>query len=358
MTTHPISASGRLAAHLSPKTIGAGYALVVLIVLFTVWRPETFPKYVTFTGILQDGAIGGLVALGLIVPLAAGVFDLSVGYMLGFAAVFSASLLGDTSWPVGVVLLVTILASAVVGLVNGLVVVQLGISSFIATLATGSLLQAGIQYMTDGQIITEGVDRIAGLGSTSIADITLAPLSMIALAVLLWVLLQHTAVGRHLYATGLGGEAAVLAGVRTKRLQFGALVVSAVVAGFAGVLVTSNVGAASPDMGPSYMIPAFAAAFLGATQFKPGFFNAGGTVLAILLLQTLTNGLSLAGVALWVPSLFTGIILISALAAGQLQSKQLSRLLGRRRRREPEPVVAAAPVVEERQVEKDALNSR
>jgi ribose transport system permease protein len=330
-----MTAGRRLMSRFSPRAIGAGYVLVILIVVFSIWQPHTFPHYVTLTGILQDAAIGGLMALGLIIPLAAGVFDLSVGYMLGFAAVFAASLLGHTGWPVWLVVAVTVLASMIVGLLNGLIVVYLGISSFIATLAMGSILEAGVQYLTNGQILTHGVDKLAGLGETNIRGITLAPIAMLVLAVALWVLMQHTAVGRHLYATGFGGDAAVLAGVRTKLLQFAALIVSAAVAGFAGVLVTSNVQAASPDMGTSYMIPAFAATFLGATQVKPGFFNSSGTVLAILLLQTLTTGLSLAGVALWVPSLFTGLILISALAASQVRGQRWTRLMSALRRTGP-----------------------
>ncbi|WP_338178175.1 ABC transporter permease [Jatrophihabitans sp.] len=325
------------------------YVLIGLIIAFSLWKPSTFPEYATLVGILQDGAIGGLIALGLVVPLAAGVFDLSVGYMLGFGAIFAAWLVGNTSWPEWLVIAVSIAACAVVGLINGLLVVKARISSFIATLAMGSILQAGIQYLTGGQILTKGVDRIGGFASVNIHQITLAPMVLIVLAVLLWVLMQHTVVGRHLYATGLGGDAAVLAGVRTRQLQFGALIVSAAVAGLAGVLVVSNVGAASPDTGPSYMIPAFAAAFLGATQFKPGFFNPGGTVLAILMLQTLTSGLALAGVSTWVPSLCTGVILIAALAVGQLRGNQLSRLIRLRRVKSDsaQPQTGAEPALRE-----------
>ena len=102
--------------------------------------------------------------------------------------------------------------------------------------------------------------------------------------------------------------------MRTERLRFGCLIVSATLAGITGVVLASNIGSGSPTAGTSYLLPAFAAVFLGATQFKNGRFNAWGTIIAVILLGTLTTGLGLAGVDQWVQQFATGVVLIAALA--------------------------------------------
>jgi ribose transport system permease protein len=135
-----------------------------------------------------------------------------------------------------------------------------------------------------------------------------------------------------MYATGRSTVAARLAGVETDRLRFAALVVGATIAGFAGILVTAQLGAGSPQIGPPYLIPAYAAAFLGLAQSPKGFFNAWGTIVAVVLLATVTAGLALAGAPLWAPYVFTGAVLIAAIGLGGF-----FRNRGSRRRETVEP---------------------
>jgi ribose transport system permease protein len=322
----------RLPRALSPRDAGALYVLILLIIGFSIWLPDTFPRYVTLTSTLNDNAIGGLLALGLLIPLAAGEFDLSIGYILGVASIFFGWLLANTGLDVVPAMLVVLVMCAFIGLGNAILVTLVGLNSFIATLATGSLLMALIQTLSHGNVIVQGVAGSSWLATTSVAQITLPVIVMLVFAAILWLVLSHSATGRKLYATGLGGDAAHLSGVPIRRLKFASFVVSAVAGGAAGVLLTAQVGAASPEAGPPYLIPAFAAAFLGSTQFKPGLFNAWGTVLAIVLIGTLNTGLALAAAPTWVPYLSTGSVLIIALAIGTLRQKQM-RLLALRRRR-------------------------
>jgi ribose transport system permease protein len=201
-------------------------------------------------------------------------------------------------------------------------VVVFRINSFIGTLATGSLLQAAIIAVTNEQNLTSGIDfHFQEIGTASIGDITLPVIYMFAVAIVLWFVLEHTVLGRSAHATGLAEIPARLSGVRTDALKFGSLLVSATIAGFAGILLTAIVGSASPTVGPPYLIPAFAAAFLGATQLRGGLFNAWGTVIAVLLLGTVNVGLSLGNVPLWTPFAFTGVVLILALGLGGLRRR-------------------------------------
>lgn len=311
----------RFPAALSAQNAGALYVLFGLIVLFSIWQSDTFPRYETLTGMLADNAVAGIVALGLTLPLAAGVFDLSVGYVVGTASVFLAWLLGETGLTMVEASVLTLLVCAAIGIVNAILVVGVGIDSFIATLATGSLLQALILSISGGLNMTAGLEKTGSFLSSSVVDITVPVICMLAFTIGLWVALQHTPTGRRIYATGLNAESAHLTGVRTARLRFVSLIASAVAAGVAGIIVTQQIGAGSPSVGPPLLIPAFAAAFLGSTQFTPGRFNAFGTLLAIVLIGTINTGLALAGVPTWVPYLSTGSVLLVALAIGRLRER-------------------------------------
>jgi ribose transport system permease protein len=134
--------------------------------------------------------------------------------------------------------------------------------------------------------------------------------------------MEHTATGRRIYATGFNRDAARLAGLRTDHLRFGSLIASALLAGVAGIVLAAFLGSGSPQGGTSYLLPAFAGVFLGATQLKGGRFNAFGTLIAVGLLATGTTGLGLARQPDWVQDTFTGVVLIAALALTGLQVRQ------------------------------------
>ena len=148
-------------------------------------------------------------------------------------------------------------------------------------------------------------------------------------AVAIWYLLEHTATGRRLYATGFNPDAARLAGVRIDRLRFMSLVASGGLAGATGIVLASTLGSGSPSAGTPYLLPAFAAAFLGATQLKHGRFNAGGTIIAVLLLGTGVTGLALANAPQWAGDMFVGVVLIAALALTGLQRRTTAGRDGR-----------------------------
>jgi ribose transport system permease protein len=303
---------------LSFKNIGAIYVWIVLIVIFSFWAPSTFPTWATVQQILNEQAITGLVALALVLPLAAGVFDLSIGYNLGFANVLLAWLIVSGGVSVGLSLVITVVAALMVGVVNAIVVVVARIDSFIGTLATGFLLLAGItviagQTQIVGQKLSSGF--FEGIGNAGIGGIDYSVLYMVVVAAIIWAILQFTVVGRWLYATGFNLDAARLAGIPVKRLKFIVLLASALIAGgVAGIAVTSQIASGTSTVGPPYLLNAFAAAFLGATQLRQGRFNAWGTLIAVLMLGTGTVGLGLAGAPDWASSVFTGVVLLLALA--------------------------------------------
>ena len=174
-----------------------------------------------------------------------------------------------------------------IGAVNVFVVVVLRINSFIATLATLSILGAMIQWISDGQQIAEGIpNSFKQFGREKFLTIPLPVYYMLAIALVLWYVLDFRQFGRYLYATGSNEDAARLAGVSTRKVSAIALMTSAMIATIVGVIFTMRIGAASIDAGAPYLLPAFAAAFLGATQFKEGNVNVPGTVVAVYVLAT------------------------------------------------------------------------
>jgi ribose transport system permease protein len=311
----PQPASPRLGAGLSvlsPANIGAVYVWLLVIVVFLVWSPGVFGTTRTLTNILNNQAITGLMALSLIVPLASAVFDLSVAYTMGVCAIAVAKLLAD-----GHGLVLTIIAvmclSICIGAVNAFVVVVMKIDSFVATLATGALLQSAILMVSDQPIASPVLlGSFSKIANWRIGGISTPVFFVLILATVLWYVLGHTAAGRHVYATGYGVEAAHLTGLNVRRIQAGSLIVSATIAGFAGIVVTSRVTSGSPTIGPPYLLPGFAAAFVGATILARGRFNPWGTVIAVLLLGTGTEGLAVTNAPVWAPSIFVGLTLIAA----------------------------------------------
>jgi ribose transport system permease protein len=310
---------------LSFQSIGAVYVWLAIIVVFTIWAPATFPTVTTVKQVLNANAITGLVALSLVVPLAARVFDLSVATTMTICGVTVAYLIVKAGLSVAPAVAVGLVLALAIGVVNALVVVVLGVDSFIGTLATGSVLQAFVALISGDASITglELSQGFAKLGQTPIAGLTPAVYYLVIVALALWFVLEHTGVGRRLYATGFNTEASRLAGIATQRLRFMSLIASALIAGFAGIVLASNLTSGSPTSGTSYLLPAFAAAFLGATQLRGGRFNAWGTVIAVLMLGTGITGLGLAAAPAWAPSMFTGVVLIAALALTGAQRRNV-----------------------------------
>jgi ribose transport system permease protein len=313
----------RLAHGLAFDRVGAVYVWLGIIVLFSLWVPETFPNLATAKQILNANAITALAALSITIPLAARVFDLSFAFVMTLTGVVVAHLIAKNGLPLVPAIALALAVGLGIGVINAVVVVVMRIDSFIGTLATGSLIAALITMVTKEVPITDAKlgGAFAKIGQTSVDGVTLGVLYCAVVAVAIWYLLEHTATGRRLYATGFNPDAARLAGVRTDRLRFMSLVVSGGLAGATGVILASMLGSGSPTAGTPYLLPAFAAAFLGATQLKHGRFNAGGTIIAVLLLGTGVTGLALANAPQWAGDMFVGVVLIAALALTGIQRR-------------------------------------
>jgi ribose transport system permease protein len=316
----PRSRYAGVASALSPRRISGIYILIALIIFFSL-ATSTFWSVTTLRTIATEQAVTAIVAIGLTVALAAGVFDLSIGGVLGLANIIVAKLMVSSGVSPMVAIIVTVLICGLIGVVNGLLVTKARIDPFIATLGTSSILTAAIFVVSSNQNILGVPNSFLSIANNGPLGIPLPVFYVVGLGLIVWYVLACTPTGRRLYATGGGRDVARLAGVPTTKYIMLSFVCSAAIAGAAGVLVVSTIGTGSTEVGPSYLLPAFAAGFLGATQFRPGRFNVPGTVLAVYLLATGVQGLVLMGASTWVPDLFNGLALIIAVGLSGLQRR-------------------------------------
>lgn len=248
-----------------------------------------------------------MLAIAIVIPLAAGTFDLSVGAVVGCSAIIATSLQSDYGWGVWPSILATVVVAVLIGAVHGFIVVVLKVDSFIATLGSASIIGT-LQTIVSGdsQPIPPDSEIWNNLTQYQIfGGFQIIVLYMLILALIVWWVLAKTPFGRYLYAIGGNSEAARLSGVDVDGWRWMSLIASAGISGLAGVLYASQNGP-SLTFGPALLLPAFSAAFLGSTQFIPGRFNIWGTILAIYVLATGVKGLQLVTGVHWIAPMLNG----------------------------------------------------
>jgi ribose transport system permease protein len=314
------------------------YLWAAFIVVFSIWAPQTFATSNTVHLLASTQAIAGIVALGLLVAMVAGQFDVSIGATANLAGIV-AVMAQLNGWLDAVpAALLGVLVGMAVGFTNGFIVVKLRVNSFIGTLGMTSVL-AAIQV-----IITNNEEPLP-VDSVFFSDMTQKDLFgfqyvvfyLLALAVILWWVLEKTPAGRYLHAVGSNPEAARLSGVSVDKWAWISLTASGTICALGGVLFVSLTGP-SLGFGGSLLLPAFAAVFLGSTQLSPGKANVWGTLLAIFVLATGVQGLQLVSGVQWVAAMFNGIALIAAVALAASRERQSFR--GRRSRQSGDSLTA------------------
>jgi ribose transport system permease protein len=306
----------RALRNLSFSNIGLVYVWVLVIVIFSITTPSLFPTSETIRAVLNNYSLAGLAALAVLVPLVSGAIDASIGGNISLTSVVCARLIGDPHVSIVEAVVLTLLVGALIGLANVLVVVVLQIPAIIGTLAIWLIADA-LSVAVSGNL-TLASARLSGSFSSvfsgaSWGEVTIPVLFVLVIGVILGVLLTQTSSGRYTYAAGLNPEVARDAGIPLKFVQARALVVGGMLGAFTGIVLVAHIASASPLGGDNYLLPAFAAVFLGATQFRSKRFNAMGTILAVFMLGTGQYGLVLAGAPQWTPNIFQGLALITAM---------------------------------------------
>jgi ribose transport system permease protein len=319
---------GRAKVGTAASRFAGRYAAVFVFALLTIYwsisLPQTFFQVQNFQIIAGQQAVTGIVALGLLATLAASDYDLSVGANVAMSTSLVVGLQSAQGFPWPAALVVALLAGAAVGLVNAALVVGLGMNSLISTLGVQSILGGLVLYYTGGSILYARSlpHAFTDFGTWTFWGTPGPVLYLVVFAVLMWIFLTRMTVGRFVYIIGSNREAARLSGINTARVRVIAFVVTGVFAAFAGVLLGAQTSAGNPNVAGDYLLPAFAAAFLGATTITPGRFNVLGTLVAVFLVAVGVTGLQESGAPAYAAPIFNGAALVIAVGVAAVLQRR------------------------------------
>lgn len=307
------------------------YLWAILIIVFGILRPDTFLTSSTVHAVASQQSVQGILALALLVCMACGQYDLSIGATANLAGLATVQVQVNHHWAVLPAVLLGVVIGALVGAVNGFIVVRLRVNSFIATLGMSTILAAVQVIVTKSQVPFPPTSPTwVNLTQRQLGGFQIIVVYLFVIAFVLWWLLDHTPVGRYIYASGGNADAARLSGVRVDRWAWLSLVITGALSGLGGVFFTS-VSGPSLTFGGALLLPAFAAVFLGSTQLTPGRFNVWGTLLAIFVLATGVEGMQLVSGVQWLNDMFNGVALILAVSLSAARGRLGWRLPWRRR---------------------------
>lgn len=298
-------------------------AWVLLILILGSFRPDQMFTWNSSAAMLGSNAMIVVLTLGLIIPLTTGDFDLSVASTMALSSMMVAVLNVRMDWSIEGAIFMALAAGVAVGAINALFILWFRIHSLIVTLGTGYFINGVVLWISNSAVISGvSMELVRAVILTRFLGIPLSFWYALILTAVIWYIFQHTALGRRLLFVGRGREVARLSGVNVNRARAGALIASSTIAALAGVLYTGMRGSADPSSALAFLLPAFAAAFLGSTTLYPGRFNAPGAFVAVYFLSTGIMGLNFMGVPSFVQNLFYGGGLVIAVSISQLIRKR------------------------------------
>lgn len=310
-----------------PETGALLVVLVALFVFFSITSPF-FLNSENLINILQNVAVVGIIACPATLLLISGQFDLSVGSGVGFAGMLMAVAAlapgtGGVDLPLALnmtvpsAFVIAVLGTLLIGVINAVCVTVIGINALITTLGTLAIFRGLTKVLGEGQTI-----RIEGFGDLGVLRVLGIPLPVyifIAAVIIFWLVLRYTVYGRSLYAIGASPSAARLAGIRTNRVVFIAFLLSALCVALAGLIRLSQVAGASNNSGLGIELSVVTAVVLGGASLSGGRGGIGGTVLAVLIVGVLANGLIQLNVPSFWIEVANGVLLLGAVTVDRLR---------------------------------------
>lgn len=293
--------------------------LVALTLAFCATIPS-FRSVANFEGMINSQSIILMLALTAAITLRTGAFDLSIAQVMVTSGAITA-VMSTSGFALPVAILTSLAFGLAVGMVHAALVVKVGVDSFITTLGSLTAL-TGLTYAVTGSQIVAGLPQpLIELSRAGILGIPMVTWYAWAAVLVLWFVFEKAPVGRFLLFVGGNESAARLAGLPVARIKMGTFIASSTLSALIGVVLVGQLGAVDPAMGSMYLLPPFAAVYLGATAFTPGRFNALGTLCAVYLLVVGITGLQLMGVSSWVSQVFNGAALVLAVTFAKLASR-------------------------------------
>lgn len=307
------------------NTFGIASAFIALCVILAILS-RNFLKPVNLLNILQQVSINFTIAIGMTFIILLGCIDLSVGSNVAFTGLIMALMMKNLAMPVWLSILTGLIVASAIGLINGFLVTYFDLPPFIATLGTMSIARGAAYTITGGQslytlphnflIISE---RVAGIPLFAI-------LIMIVLFVLGWYILKYTRLGRYTYAIGGNENCARLSGINVKAVKTAAFVIIGLCCGVASVLLTSRLDSAVPTNADGYEMDAIAAVVIGGTSMSGGEGSLTGTLIGVLIIGVIGNGLNLLSVPQGAQRMVKGLIIVIAVIIDVMRRRRMANL--------------------------------
>ncbi|MGY4531971.1 putative xylitol transport system permease protein [Pseudomonas sp. TE3786] len=283
----------------------------ILLCLVLAFASEYFMTWRNWMDILRQTSINGILAIGMTYVILSKGIDLSVGSILAFAGLFSA-LVASHGYGLLAAVSAGMFAGTMLGAANGFMVANLSIPPFVATLGMLSIARGMTFILNDGSPITDLPDSYLALGIGKVGPIGVPVLIFAAVALMFWLVLRYTTYGRYVYAVGGNEKSARTSGIGVRKVVFSVYVVSGLLAGLAGVVLSARTTSALPQAGTSYELDAIAAVVIGGTSLSGGTGSIVGTLFGALLIGVINNGLNLLGVSSYYQQVAKGLIIVLA----------------------------------------------
>ena len=317
-------ATARPGASWASKLIGVQGPLIGLVALCVVFSVATsaFLSFRNLLNVLDQVTVLGILSVGMTAVIILGGIDLSVGSVLAFSMMIMGWLSHDMNLPLAIAAVLALLIGAFCGWVNGLLVTRAKLPAFIATLSMMTIARGLANIITDGRQIVgypDWFDSFATLRYFGFLSLTVA--LAIVLVVASWIFLRYRAAGRALYAIGGSAEVARLAGIRVRQMTTWVYVVSGLLSGLAGLVLASRLDSSQPSAGLGYELDAIAAVVIGGASLSGGVGGIGGSVVGVLIIGVLHNGLNLTGVSPFIQQIIIGVVIALAVSSDTLRRR-------------------------------------
>ena len=303
------------------QNLGTIVALIILIVFVSVLNPA-FLQVNNLLNLMRQLIINGFIALGMTFVILTGGIDLSVGSTLALTSAIFAGLL-QGGMPTILAILIALGLGLILGLVNGILITKGKLAPFIVTLATMTIFRGLTLVYMDGRPIAGPKDDFAFqfLGKGQFFGIPFQVILFIIAYLILWILLTKTSYGRKIYAVGGNEKASFISGIKIDKVKILVYVISALMAVLSGLVLTSRLNSAQPTAGSAYEMDAIAAVVLGGTSMTGGSGSLTGTLIGILILGVLNNGLNLLGVSSFYQQIVKGVVILIAVLIYRKRNK-------------------------------------
>lgn len=305
------------------REIGLAATTIFIVVLFSVLFPVTFASFANFNAILRNLAFEGILAIGMMIMLVGGVFDLSVGAMASMIGVITGWLMKNAGWPAPVAVAAGLLVAAGGGLLNGFIVAKVRVNALITTLGTMGVFQ-GVALLIGGPGITFLPESFTRFGQAEVAGIQAPVLLMLTLAVLAHYALGHTRFFRQLYYVGSNPKAAHLSGINVERLQMLSFTLMGVIAGLAGIVYASRIATATSTVGMGAELQAITAVILGGASLSGGRGTIWGALIGVFFMALMKNVLIISRVSSEWQGIILGAVLVLAVALDSVMNRKKS----------------------------------